>query len=109
MLKIQSKYNMQKRQFQQSRPVFSSPLVNRIVTLNEVRDYIDVTRTLSRDERIQYFGSVGVDYENVERYGIIVERLNESYRSSPNNFIDTLYKIHIATMFCMSYIWQGFK
>jgi hypothetical protein len=96
---------------QHPRPVFSSHLIsnNRVVTLREVQDYIDVTRTLDRAERIQYFGSVGVDYENVERYGVIVERLNESFNQCNNNtntFTEWLYKLHVATMFCVSYIWH---
>ena len=57
--------------------IFSNNLCkNRIVSLREVHECLDSTKTMRRVDRVEYFNSVGIDYDNVEKYVTIVERLN---------------------------------
>lgn len=92
-----------------SRSVFTSRLMpsTKVVSIREVSECVEVTASLSRPEKVQYFGSVGIDYDNVEKYGPVVERLNKLVEKKNNDsFFERLYRIHIATMFCVSYVWH---
>ena len=61
-----------------NRSVFSNNLYrDRIVTVREVRENMDATIFLKRQDKVQYFASVGIEYDNVERYIHVVERLNK--------------------------------
>jgi hypothetical protein len=97
-----------------NRSVFTSRNMpsNRVVSIREVTECVEVTGSMSKKEKVQYFYSVGIDHDNVEMYGPVVEKFNRLIQvpdSSRNNinpsFLDKLYKIHVATMFCILYIW----
>ena len=102
-----------------SHSVFSNNLCrNRIVSLREVHECLDSTKTMRRTDRVDYFNSVGMDYVNVERYATVVERLNlnlathSNYISNPitysinknafADFIQYLEYIRFCIRFCIS-------
>ena len=95
-----------KMQIIQRRSVFSNNLCrNRVVSLQEVHECITATKTMKRHtDRIEYYNSVGIDYENVQRYMTIVEQLNATIRipSQFDAFMQHLYYVRVCFMFCIS-------
>ena len=87
------------------RSVFSNGLIpNRVVTLCEVNEAVDASRTLLLPERIDYFASIGIDYDNVELYGEVVRRLERSRdRRDLNGLCEKLRRVHVAIMFCVHF------
>ena len=96
-----------------NRSVFTSRNMpfNRVISIREVTECVEVTGSMSKKEKVQYFHSVGIDHDNVEMYGPVVEKFNRLIKVTDRDkninpsFLDKLYKIHVATMFCISYIW----
>ena len=81
------------------------------ITMQEIHDCVDSTRRMPREDRISYMQTLGIDYDKVERYGPIVERLNRQIEIMDNDDIIKLHhhiKLHHVVAFCVSFVLRGF-
>ena len=79
------------------------------ITMQEIHDCVDSTRRMPREDRISYMRTLGIDYDKVERYGPIVERLNRQiYDDDDSIKLQHHIKLHHVIAFCVSYILRGF-
>ena len=84
---------------QVQRPIFTNNVIHptRVVTIREVREGLDASRSLSKSQRGEYLNSLGIDFENTEKYLETVERFEKAIEPPPlPNMYTRLYEMHIA-------------
>ena len=84
------------------RPIFTTASFYpvRVVSVREVREGLDASKTMSRPQRCDYLGSLGIDLVKVEQYLETVEQLERltAPPTATRTYFSIAYLVHLAFM-----------
>lgn len=84
-----------------NRAIFNTRPNAKFISIQEILECADVTKTMRLQDRVNHFESVGINYSNAVKYGRIVETMNKLYFDKPltgkfkYNMYEFVYSFHI--------------